>query len=91
MDEHHCRDCGHGRWPYDDKLSCYDLEVQYMKWSSPLSVGPIVIAVLGTHTHGRPTDPGPAQGRAGYRVITPAPDGRPTRGWCRDRVGWGIG
>ena len=48
VDQHTCRDCGHGSWPYDDKLSCYQLEVQYMKWSSPLSVGPIVIAVIGT-------------------------------------------
>ena len=48
LDEHTCSDCGHGSWPYEDKLSCYQLEVQYMKWSSPLSVGPIVIAVLGT-------------------------------------------
>ena len=46
-DEHTCEDCGHGRWPYDDKLSCYDLEVQYMKWSSPLAIGPIAIAVIG--------------------------------------------
>ncbi|XP_043212008.1 metabotropic glutamate receptor-like [Amphibalanus amphitrite] len=46
-DEHTCEDCGHGRWPYPDKLSCYDLEVQYMKWSSPLAIGPIAIAVIG--------------------------------------------
>ena len=46
-DEYTCEDCGHGRWPYDDKLSCYDLEVQYMKWSSPLAIGPIAIAVIG--------------------------------------------
>ncbi|KAF0309242.1 Metabotropic glutamate receptor [Amphibalanus amphitrite] len=46
-DEHTCEDCGHGRWPYPDKLSCYDLEVQYMKWTSPLAIGPIVIAVIG--------------------------------------------
>ncbi|XP_043238837.1 metabotropic glutamate receptor-like [Amphibalanus amphitrite] len=46
-DEHTCEDCGHGRWPYPDKLSCYDLEVQYMKWTSPLAIGPIAIAVIG--------------------------------------------
>ena len=48
FDQHTCRDCGPGSWPYDDKSGCYPLEVQYIKWSSPLSVGPIVIAVLGT-------------------------------------------
>ena len=46
-DEYTCEDCGHSRWPYDDKSSCYGLEVQYMKWSSPLAIGPIAIAVLG--------------------------------------------
>lgn len=42
-----CVDCGEGRWPNDDKLSCYTLPQQYMEWNSIFSIIPIVIAVIG--------------------------------------------
>lgn len=46
-DEFTCRDCGPGRWPYEDKLDCYDLELQYMKWNTPHSLLPTGVACLG--------------------------------------------
>lgn len=46
-DEFTCKDCGEGRWPYKDKLSCYDLEQQYIKWNSVYAIVPIVIACIG--------------------------------------------
>jgi metabotropic glutamate receptor 2/3 len=45
--ESHCADCGEGRWPNKDKVSCYDLNLQYMEWDSLFAIVPIVIACLG--------------------------------------------
>ncbi|KAH8323927.1 hypothetical protein KR074_003157, partial [Drosophila pseudoananassae] len=46
-DEFTCRDCGPGRWPYPDKLSCYALNIQYIRWNSLFSFIPMAIAILG--------------------------------------------
>lgn len=46
-DEFSCQDCGPGRWPYDDKLSCYSLELKYMRWDSAFALVPIAISCLG--------------------------------------------
>ncbi|KAI8034101.1 hypothetical protein M5D96_013135 [Drosophila gunungcola] len=46
-DEFTCRDCGPGLWPYSDKLSCYALDIQYMRWNSLFALIPMVIAIFG--------------------------------------------
>ncbi|XP_032588820.1 metabotropic glutamate receptor isoform X2 [Drosophila mojavensis] len=46
-DEQTCRDCGPGLWPYPDKLSCFALNIQYMRWNSLFALVPLAIAVLG--------------------------------------------
>lgn len=46
-DEFTCVDCGNGYWPNEDKLSCYPLEVQYMRWDSPFSLVPAAFSCLG--------------------------------------------
>ncbi|KFM79254.1 Metabotropic glutamate receptor, partial [Stegodyphus mimosarum] len=47
VDEFTCRDCGHGRWPYPHKQSCYDLDQQHMRWDSLFAIVPMVIATFG--------------------------------------------
>lgn len=47
VDEFTCRDCGHGRWPYAHKQSCYDLDQQHMRWDSVFAIVPIAVATLG--------------------------------------------
>ncbi len=42
-----CADCGKGSWPYPDKRSCYELDVQYIPFFSPVAYGPIIIAASG--------------------------------------------
>lgn len=42
-----CTDCGLGRWPYDDRRGCYDLDIQYMRWDSLLALVPVCVACLG--------------------------------------------
>ncbi|XP_044251282.1 metabotropic glutamate receptor [Drosophila takahashii] len=42
-----CKDCGPGLWPYADKLSCYALDIQYMRWNSLFALIPMAIAILG--------------------------------------------
>lgn len=46
-DEYTCEDCGEGRWPHEDRLGCYDLEEQYMRWDSIYSLVPICLSSLG--------------------------------------------
>ncbi|EDW52640.1 GM13020 [Drosophila sechellia] len=46
-DEFTCKDCGPGLWPYVDKLSCYALDIQYMKWNSLFALIPMAIAIFG--------------------------------------------
>nr|CAA67993.1 metabotropic glutamate receptor [Drosophila melanogaster] len=46
-DEFTCKDCGPGLWPYADKLSCYALDIQYMKWNSLFALIPMAIAIFG--------------------------------------------
>ncbi|KAH8272471.1 hypothetical protein KR044_007720, partial [Drosophila immigrans] len=46
-DEFTCRDCGPGFWPYPDKLSCFALSIQYMRWNSLFAIIPMVVAVIG--------------------------------------------
>ncbi|WAR25292.1 GRM-like protein [Mya arenaria] len=46
-DEYNCADCGEGRWPDDDRKSCYDLEEQYMKFDTVYSIVPIALSGLG--------------------------------------------
>lgn len=45
--EFKCADCGPGRWPYDDKRGCFDLEMQYMRWDSLLAIVPVCVACGG--------------------------------------------
>lgn len=47
-DEFTCKDCGPGFWPYPDKLSCYALDIKYIKWNSLFALIPMAIAILGT-------------------------------------------
>ncbi|KAH8376012.1 hypothetical protein KR093_004800, partial [Drosophila rubida] len=46
-DEFTCRDCGPGLWPYPDKLSCFALSIQYMRWNSLFAIVPMVVALIG--------------------------------------------
>ncbi|XP_056645279.1 metabotropic glutamate receptor isoform X2 [Diorhabda sublineata] len=46
-DEFTCKDCGPGYWPYIDKLSCYALELQYMRWNTPYAFVPAAFSCLG--------------------------------------------
>ncbi|XP_076043149.1 metabotropic glutamate receptor-like [Oratosquilla oratoria] len=46
-DEFTCRDCGDGRWPFEDKLSCYELPHKYMRWNSIFAIVPVTISCLG--------------------------------------------
>ncbi len=45
--EFKCADCGDGRWPYDDKKACYDLEVKYTRWDSLMAMVPVCVACVG--------------------------------------------
>lgn len=47
FNESQCLDCGEGRWPWPDKVSCFDLELRYMKWDSPYALIAISVSVLG--------------------------------------------
>ncbi|XP_069988823.1 metabotropic glutamate receptor isoform X1 [Penaeus vannamei] len=42
-----CKDCGPGRWPYEDKMGCYDLPHKYMAWTSIFALVPVAISCLG--------------------------------------------
>ena len=42
-----CTDCGPGRWPYEDKRGCFDLDIQYMRWDSLLALVPVCVACFG--------------------------------------------
>lgn len=46
-DEFSCQDCGIGRWPIQNKTSCYDLPLQYLRWDSPYSLATLAFACLG--------------------------------------------
>lgn len=46
-DELTCRDCGPGFWPYPDKLSCFALNIEYMRWNSLFALVPLAIAIFG--------------------------------------------
>ncbi|XP_037942456.1 metabotropic glutamate receptor-like [Teleopsis dalmanni] len=46
-DDFTCKDCGPGYWPYADKLSCFALNIQYIRWKSLFALIPMIIAVLG--------------------------------------------
>lgn len=46
-DENTCRDCGPGRWPHEDKLSCFDLEMQYMRWETIFALIPLTFSCIG--------------------------------------------
>ena len=45
--EFKCADCGPGRWPFDDKRGCFELEMQYMRWDSLLAIVPLCVACCG--------------------------------------------
>ncbi|KAH8236307.1 hypothetical protein KR032_006873, partial [Drosophila birchii] len=47
FDEFTCKDCGPGLWPYADKLSCFSLDIQYMRWNSLFAIIPMAIAIFG--------------------------------------------
>ena len=47
VDEYTCEDCGYGRWPDEDKLSCHDLQQQYIQWTSVFALVPIAISCVG--------------------------------------------
>ncbi|XP_030379803.1 metabotropic glutamate receptor [Scaptodrosophila lebanonensis] len=46
-DEFTCKDCGPGYWPYPDKLSCFALDIQYMRWNSLFAIVAVSLAVVG--------------------------------------------
>lgn len=46
-DEFNCRDCGIGRWPIQNKTSCFDLPQKYLRWDSIYSLISLSIACLG--------------------------------------------
>lgn len=46
-DEFSCRDCGIGRWPIQNKTSCFDLPQKYLRWDSIYSLISLSIACLG--------------------------------------------
>lgn len=47
-DEFTCEDCGDGKWPYPDKRSCFELDLQFMRWESIYAIVPICLSVAGT-------------------------------------------
>ncbi|XP_017155685.1 metabotropic glutamate receptor isoform X1 [Drosophila miranda] len=47
FDDFTCKDCGPGLWPYPDKLSCFPLDIEYMRWNSLFALIPMAIALLG--------------------------------------------
>ncbi|XP_053968100.1 metabotropic glutamate receptor-like isoform X1 [Anastrepha ludens] len=47
INEFTCKDCGPGFWPYPDKLSCFALEVLYIRWQSLFALIPLAIALFG--------------------------------------------
>lgn len=50
MNDFECRDCGAGKTPYPDKLSCYSLKVEYMRWESIFAIIPLIMACIGIIT-----------------------------------------
>lgn len=46
-DEFTCRDCGPGYWPYPNKLSCYQLEIQVLRWDSVYAIIPVTVSCIG--------------------------------------------
>lgn len=46
-DEFTCKDCGPGFWPHKNKLSCYALEHQHMRWTTPYAFIPAAFSCLG--------------------------------------------
>lgn len=46
-DEFNCKDCGIGRWPVQNKTSCFDLPQKYLRWDSIYSLISLFIACLG--------------------------------------------
>ena len=45
--EFKCADCGPGRWPYEDKHGCFDLELQVIRWDSLMAIVPLCVACTG--------------------------------------------
>lgn len=46
-DEFTCEDCGEGRWPFEDKKSCFDLPEQYMRWRTVFAIVPMCLSCVG--------------------------------------------
>lgn len=46
-DEFSCKDCGIGRWPIQNKTSCFELPQKYLRWDSIYSLISLTIACLG--------------------------------------------
>lgn len=46
-DEFSCQDCGIGRWPVQNKTSCFNLDQKHLKWDSIYSIISLSIACLG--------------------------------------------
>lgn len=46
-DEFSCKDCGIGRWPVQNKTSCFDLPQKYLRWDSVYSFISLSVACLG--------------------------------------------
>lgn len=46
-DEFSCQDCGIGRWPVQNKTSCFNLDQKHLKWDSIYSIISLTIACLG--------------------------------------------
>lgn len=47
LNEYTCRECPPGKWPYEDKLSCYALPVQYIRWDTAFAIVPLCCTGLG--------------------------------------------
>ena len=46
-DEFTCIDCDTGRWPIEDKTSCFNLQEQYMDWSTIYAIMPVCLSLFG--------------------------------------------
>uniref|UniRef100_A0A915JTD1 G-protein coupled receptors family 3 profile domain-containing protein n=1 Tax=Romanomermis culicivorax TaxID=13658 RepID=A0A915JTD1_ROMCU len=47
LNENACKSCPLGSWPTSDRLACYELVVEYMRWNSAESLMAMILAVVG--------------------------------------------
>ncbi|KAH3820653.1 metabotropic glutamate receptor 3-like [Dreissena polymorpha] len=46
-DEYKCKDCGEGRWPTENRKSCFALEEQYMEFNTVYAIVPLALSGFG--------------------------------------------